>query len=209
MAKRSYQQNCSLAFALDLLGERWTLLIIRDLLPGPRRFGTLHENLAGLGTNLLTTRLKELQQAGLVEKVSQGLHEGYWQLTAYGRDLEPIVVALAKWGLHLAKDRFSQENHWSPMWNYVACRARFQPDKCQEASIIGQFDIDGYVYWLQIESGDFTFSEGDHPKPDFKLMTQSEPFNQFLVGDYAFDDFVDKFVIGNSQQFAHCIQCFI
>ena len=66
--KRSYKQNCALAHAMDVVGERWTLLIVRELLVGPRRYGELLNNLSGIGTNLLADRLKELEAAELIAK---------------------------------------------------------------------------------------------------------------------------------------------
>ena len=66
MPKRSYQQHCALARALDLVGERWTLLLVRELLTGPKRYRDLTRNLPGMGTNLLATRLRELQDADIV-----------------------------------------------------------------------------------------------------------------------------------------------
>ena len=83
MPKRSYQQNCALAYALDLLGERWTLLIVRELLIGPRRYGELLDNLTGIGTNLLADRLRELQAQGLIEK-----HGQRYELSEPGRLIE-------------------------------------------------------------------------------------------------------------------------
>ena len=68
MTKRSYRQNCALALASDLVGERWSLLMIRDLLTGPKRYNELGQSLQGMGTNLLASRLKQLETAGIVEK---------------------------------------------------------------------------------------------------------------------------------------------
>lgn len=96
---RTYNQDCSLAHALDLLGERWTLLIIRDLFLGPQRFGDLHANLPGIGANLLSKRLKELEEAGLVEAVSSGEARGRYRLTQTGEELRPSIRALMKWSI--------------------------------------------------------------------------------------------------------------
>lgn len=97
--ERSYGQFCGLARALDVVGERWTLLVVRDLLLGPRRFGDLLAALDGIGPNLLTTRLRALEAQGIVERTrpARAPHDLY-QLTARGRALEPAVQALASWG---------------------------------------------------------------------------------------------------------------
>ena len=68
MAKRNYHQFCAIAHALDIVGERWTLLVVRELLMGPKRFTDLLSNLPGIGTNLLAARLKELEEQGIIER---------------------------------------------------------------------------------------------------------------------------------------------
>lgn len=90
---KTYKQFCGTAYALDLLGERWTLLILRDLLIGSRRYKDLLEGLPGITTNLLAKRLRELAAAGLIAKDDDG-----YRLTAAGRRVEPVVLALAEFG---------------------------------------------------------------------------------------------------------------
>lgn len=98
MAARSYGQYCGVTTAVELIGERWALLIVRDLLVGPRRYTDLKQGLPKIPTNILSTRLKELQEGGVVRRVPL-LHCGLvYELTPYGRELEPIVLALGRWG---------------------------------------------------------------------------------------------------------------
>lgn len=98
--RRSYQQFCGLARALDVVGERWTLLILRDLLLGPRRYGDLLEALPGITTNLLAKRLRELVDQGLVVKCTlpPPITTSAYALGDAGRALEPAIMALAAWG---------------------------------------------------------------------------------------------------------------
>ncbi|MFC0623363.1 winged helix-turn-helix transcriptional regulator [Kribbella deserti] len=98
--KRSYGDPCGVAHALDLVGERWALLIVRDLLLGPKRFTDLQVGLAGVPPNVLTSRLKDLQDAGVVHKRTlppPGATRVY-ELTEWGAQLKPIVLALGLWG---------------------------------------------------------------------------------------------------------------
>ena len=97
---RSYAQLCGIATALDVIGDRWAPLIVRDLLLGPLRFGDLAEGLPGIGTNTLTARLKHLEAAGVVERRLLPLPDRgtVYELTGYGRELEPILLALGRWG---------------------------------------------------------------------------------------------------------------
>jgi DNA-binding HxlR family transcriptional regulator len=98
--RRAFGQYCGLARALELVGERWALLIIRDLAVHPRRYTDLLDELPGIPTNVLATRLKELEQAGVVERqVAPAPQRGVvYVLTPAGRELEPAIHALGRWG---------------------------------------------------------------------------------------------------------------
>ena len=98
MASRSYGQYCGITTAVELVTERWALLIIRDLLIGPRRYTDLKQGLPKIPTNILSTRLKELQEGGVVRSVPLAHCGLVYELTEYGRELEPIVLALGRWG---------------------------------------------------------------------------------------------------------------
>ena len=97
MAARDYGQYGGVTRAVELVGERWALLIIRDLLVGPRRYGELAGGLHRIPSNILATRLKELQAAGVIRRVPHSRVIVY-ELTDYGRELEPVVLALGAWG---------------------------------------------------------------------------------------------------------------
>jgi DNA-binding HxlR family transcriptional regulator len=98
VASRSYGQYCGVTTAVELIGERWALLIVRDLLVGPRRYTDLKQGLPRIPTNILSTRLKELQEGGVVRRIALANCGLVYELTPYGRELEPIVLALGRWG---------------------------------------------------------------------------------------------------------------
>lgn len=98
MASRSYGQYCGVTTAVELIGERWAMLIVRDLLVGPRRYTDLKQGLPKIPTNILSTRLKELQEGGVVRRVALANCGLVYELTEHGRRLEPIVLALGRWG---------------------------------------------------------------------------------------------------------------
>lgn len=98
MAARTYGQYCGVTTAVELIGERWALLIVRDLLVGPRRYTDLKHGLPRIPTNILSARLKELQEGGVVRRVPLMNCGLVYELTPYGRELEPIVLALCRWG---------------------------------------------------------------------------------------------------------------
>src|SRR5260370_26630700 len=100
---RSYQDACGIAGALDVVGEGWALLVVRDLLLGPQRFSDLRRALAGASSNLVADRLRELQGRGVVRRRKLPPPAASWvyELTDWGRELEPIVLALGRWGVRV------------------------------------------------------------------------------------------------------------
>jgi DNA-binding HxlR family transcriptional regulator len=122
---RSYDQYCSIARGLDIVGDRWTLLLVRELLlQGPCRFTDLKHGLPGIAANLLSTRLKELEDEGLIsrENAPPPVATALYALTPNGRALEPVLKALGLWGLrYMTAERpaDSSQSHWlayAPAW---------------------------------------------------------------------------------------------
>ena len=124
MAAREYGQYCGVTQALELIGERWTLLIVRDLLVGPRRYGELAAGLPRIPTNILAARLKELQAAGIIRRGPRSRIIVY-ELTPYGRELEPIVLGLGAWGFKAMGDP-RDEQIITPDAMTIALRTAFQ-----------------------------------------------------------------------------------
>ena len=94
------RSDCPIARSLDLIGDRWTLLIVRDLFRGKRRFSEFLGSAEGIKTNILTERLKRLERAGLVERSPYQKHPPRYEyhLTRTGRDLSPVLTAIFAWG---------------------------------------------------------------------------------------------------------------
>lgn len=114
---RSYGQYCALARALDLVGERWTLLIIRELFSRDSRYSDLRDGLPGIASNLLVDRLRRLEADGIIESYEAPRPVGatVYRLTGRGRELRPVLQALAKWGTPLLQDVRETESfrtHW-------------------------------------------------------------------------------------------------
>lgn len=123
---RSYGHFCGVAKALDALGDRWTLLIVRDLLLGPRRYTDLHVGLPGITTNLLAKRLREMQDRGLLEKRVEPPPSAstVYALTELGRELEPVVLALGRWGARYLED--PRDDVTRPRWAMVSLMRRYR-----------------------------------------------------------------------------------
>ncbi len=129
MSKKSYNQYCGIAQALDLVGERWTLLIVRQLMEGPQRFSDLQDGLPGIATDILSNRLKSLEEHGFIRRTSlpaPGPSRVY-ELTDTGRTLRPLLGELARFGLqHIGKQG---ERHFSSSYLYSAILSLYNNDQ--------------------------------------------------------------------------------
>lgn len=155
LMSRSYKQDCVLAYALDLLGERWTLLIVRELFLGPRRFGDIHAELPGLGTNLLSKRLKELEEASIIEG-PDGDGRAEYRLSATGERLRPTVRSLMYWSI----EYFMMRDEPSPP-REVIYSDDLKPDSVALAvEIFGNLNPEqqtNYVAHLHIDEHSYTY----------------------------------------------------
>lgn len=139
MSRKTYGQYCGLAKALDHVGDRWTLLIVRELLIGPRRYSTIRAALPGIATNLLADRLHALESDGLVARSD----DASYKLTAEGRELEPAIHALVRWGGRWMGERHRDEV-FRPEWLVVALRSLLP--KTRSGSV--ELRVDGYTVHL-------------------------------------------------------------
>ena len=162
MAARDYGQYGGITRALELVGERWALLIVRDLLVGPRRYGELAAGLPRIPSNILATRLKELQAAGLIRRVPRSRVIIY-ELTPYGRELEPLVLALGAWGFKAMGDP-REEQVITPDSMTMDLRAAFR------ASVAAELPPTAYGAWVggvellvRVEGAALQVTRGDGP----------------------------------------------
>ena len=175
MPKRSYGQFEGLATALDAVGERWTLLLVRELLLGPRRYKDLLEGLPGIGTNLLARRLKELQAAGVIDRRTLPAPAGsaVYELTERGRGLEPALIALAGWGF-AAMEVPKPTDVLRPGWGVLAFKATFDPVAARGVRETYEFDVDGDVFHIRVVDGALTAAQGPATAPDLVYATDVE-----------------------------------
>ena len=131
MPQRSYGRLCGLARALELVGDRWTLLVIRQLLTGPKRYNDLLHALPAISTNLLAERLKRLEADGLVSKTDMAppIATAVYELTEFGAAVEPAILELLRWGSALLADPARSEEPSDPDWPLFPIRwlARYHP----------------------------------------------------------------------------------
>ena len=161
--KRSYDDYCAAAHALDIVGERWALLIVRELLLGPRRFSDLRAGLVSISPNVLTQRLGELEAAGVVERRKLGAPASVsvYALTAWGHELEPILLRIAYWGVR--SPAFARGKPISPDSLMLSLKAMFHEP--QAAAVRIEFFIDGEPYWAGIDASGITAMRGEAQQP--------------------------------------------
>ncbi|MEV4285525.1 helix-turn-helix domain-containing protein [Nonomuraea bangladeshensis] len=159
-ARRLYGQYCGLASALDVIGERWTLLIIRELLLGPKRYGEFLAELPGIGTNLLAERLKTLTELGVIAK-PESRDQGY-ELTELGRELREPVLRLARWGMAFLGS--PEENlEVRPHWGFLAVQAMIDPALASDIDEAYEFHVDDIVFHIDVVGRRPIAMEGPYP----------------------------------------------
>ena len=183
MGKRSYDQHCTVARALDVVGERWTLLLVRELLTGPKRFKDLCWGLPGIGTNLLAARLKTLEEHGILRRgtLPPPAGSGVYELTELGRSLEPVVVTLSRWGSRLVGDpRDGDESR--PTWAAMALRSLFEPGATVGLRETYEFRIDEEAFHLRVDDGAVEARQGSAETPDVIITGSAEIFLALTAG---------------------------
>jgi DNA-binding HxlR family transcriptional regulator/putative sterol carrier protein len=172
--KRSYDQWCAVARSLDIVGERWTMLIVRDLLIGPKRYKDLLAGLPGIGTNLLARRLRELEARGLIQRTDLPAPASatVYGLTEKGAALEPVVSALGRWGFEfLGKPRPSDAMLPAPF--FVSLHASFNPTADPALDERYAFLIDDRIFEVDVAKGRCAIREGGVASPDVTFWTDA------------------------------------
>ncbi|MGX1478490.1 UNVERIFIED_CONTAM: DNA-binding HxlR family transcriptional regulator [Streptomyces canus] len=185
--RRSYDQYCSAARALDVVGDRWTLLIVRELLSGPRRYTDLHADLPGVSTDVLASRLKDMERDGLTtrRRLPPPGAAFVYELTARGRELLPVLQALGAWGgpeLGVRRPTDAVRAHWFAL------------------PLLRALEGEGLVE-VRLEEGDFhvyvgaqngpAYGEGPAPRePDARLVLDSAVWGAVGRGELSLADAV-------------------
>jgi DNA-binding HxlR family transcriptional regulator/putative sterol carrier protein len=172
MSTRTYGSYCGIARALELVGERWALLVVRDLILGPKRFTALRRGLPRIPTNVLSARLKELERAGIVCRrlLPLPLTGVVYELTDYGRELEDIVLRLGLWGAQsLGEPR--PDDILTVDSVVLALRATFQPEAARGLRASYELRLGEIVVHARVDKGAVEVAEGPLPGADLVLET--------------------------------------
>jgi DNA-binding HxlR family transcriptional regulator len=175
------------------VGERWTLLIVRELLTGPKRFKDLTAGLPGISSNLLSARLKSLGEHGIVEQKTlppPASTEAY-ALTTLGEELEPVVVALGQWGIQTL-GRPAPDDAFHPPWLLLSLEGYFVPERAQDLREVHEYRISDTVFHVRIHDGSIATAQGPGPSPDFVLTTDKHTFLEVVTGAMTWDDAFER-----------------
>jgi DNA-binding HxlR family transcriptional regulator len=185
-AARGFGQYGGVARALERVGERWALLIVRDLLVGPRRYGDLKAGLPRIPTNILADRLKELQEAGVVRRVP--MVRGGYELTALGRELEPVVLALGRFGARWLVSP-AADDRVDPRWAMVSLKRRYVG--CPRGWRVG-LHVGELPFALELGGERLEVSDGVAREPDLVLRGERQGFAALLLGGASARALVDE-----------------
>jgi DNA-binding HxlR family transcriptional regulator len=177
-ALRSYGDPCGIARALDLVGERWALLIVRELLFGPKRFTDLRDGLAGASPNVLSQRLRELEAGGVVHRRREG--GAAYELTDWGREIHPILVTLGRWG---ARSPVRPRGVLSVDALMVALEATFAPGEAHDLRATYELRLGDQRFSVEIDRGHIAVARGAPRQPDAVIETDPGSLRAVVFGD--------------------------
>lgn len=183
MPEHRYQQYCGLARALDLVGDRWTLLIVRELMPGPRRFTDLIDGLPGISRNLLTERLRALERDGIVarQELPPPAARQVYELTDDGRDLAAVTVPLIAWGARHLGERGSSES-FHARWAAVGMVGLADREAAKDVSETYQYLVGETAFHFTIDDGSIRLHDGRAQDPAVVLTTDDETWSDIVSG---------------------------
>jgi DNA-binding HxlR family transcriptional regulator len=181
---RSYDDPCGVARALDAVGERWALLVVRDLLLGPKRFTDLAAGLPGMSQNVLAQRLRDLEEHGVVRRRVLGPPSGarVYELTDAGYELEDVVLALARWG---SREPLVDRAALTADALALALRTTFDAPTAGDLQARVDLQMGAERFAAEIAEGGFRIARGEHTDPDAVLAADAGAVQGIVFGGAA------------------------
>ncbi|HYI35247.1 MAG TPA: winged helix-turn-helix transcriptional regulator [Thermoleophilaceae bacterium] len=190
MTPRSYGEGCAAAHALDLVGERWALLVVRELILGPRRFTDLRAGIPGAGPNVLSQRLRELDHAGVIRhrRLEPRAASSVYELTEWGRDLEPVLQTLGRWGVRSPAMPFGAPISVSAL--ILSLRTMADGRSATGPPVDVELHLDDERFHVRAGRGRMEIDRGNAEDADAVVATDPATLNALLLGDRELDDAV-------------------
>jgi DNA-binding HxlR family transcriptional regulator/putative sterol carrier protein len=188
---RKFDQYCPVAHAISLVGERWSLLIVRELLLGPKRYTDLAHGLPGIGTNILAARLKELEECGVIakRKLPPPAASTVYELTEYGNGLREALYALARWGARTLGPPKEGEELYEE-WGLNALPALFNAEEARGLTETYVLRVEDDVFTARLVDGVLTPSLGPAEDADLVVETDFATWFELASGEIALRDAV-------------------
>jgi DNA-binding HxlR family transcriptional regulator len=186
--KRTYGDSCGIARGLDVIGDRWALLVARELLLGPKRFTDLREGLPNLGPDVLSQRLRELERAGVVGRATLPPPAGsrVYELTEWGAELEPVLLALGRWGSRTALS--SDHGQLSPDAFVIALKTMFDPRAARGVQAEVELELGGHLFRLAVHAGGLDAAHGPANAPVARIRGDTGTLAEVLFGGSPLED---------------------
>lgn len=185
--KRWYEDACGTALALEFLGERWSLLIVRELMLGPRRFGELKADLMGISANVLTQRLESLERAGILtrRKLPPPANVQVYELTQWGYESEPIFQTMGRWATR--SPLHDPTLPLSPVSAMLSLRTMIKPDRPELKMTVG-FRFPGASFVGRLDADDLAIEPGETDDADVVFETDPTRFVSLIYGKWPFEE---------------------
>ena len=180
--QRSYEDACGMAHALDLVGERWALLVVRELVVGPQRFSDLKAALPGISTNVLSDRLDELEQVGVIRRRRLPPPAASWvyEVTEWGAELEPVMRQLGRWGARSPSHR--PDLPLSVASFVLSLRTNFDGTAAAGMKAAYELHVGDGRFRAQVGDGVFAIDHGEAERPDAVIGGRPEAFAAVIYG---------------------------
>jgi DNA-binding HxlR family transcriptional regulator/putative sterol carrier protein len=181
-AMRTYGDGCAIAHALDLVGERWALLVVRELLLGPKRYTDLRRGLPNASPNVLSERLRELERAGVVRrrKLPPPAGSRVYELTDWGLELEGIVISLGHWGARSPSGLVDAPTGVDSV--ILALRSRFDPEAARDLRARYQLRLGEESFRIEVADDRFEVARGSADRADATIDTDPGTLGTVLWG---------------------------
>ena len=209
--KRSYGEACRFAHALDLVGERWALLVVRELLLGPKRFTDLRGGLPHASPNILSERLRELEQAGVVHrrKLPPPAASQVYELTAWGEELEPVVTQLGAWGARSPVPPEHREIGASSI--VLALRSLFDAEAAKGLEATYELRLGEESFAVRVMGGELDLSRGEVTNPVVAIETDPGILAALLTGGLPLEEALSSgaaSIEGSGRDIRHFLKLF-
>jgi DNA-binding HxlR family transcriptional regulator len=197
---RSYGDPCAAARALDLIGERWALMIVRELLFGPKRYSDLQGGLPNASPTVLSQRLRDLEEGGVILRRKLGAPTRAWvyELTEWGHQLEPVLVHLGRWGSRSPVKKTTMTLSTDSLM--LAMQSHLEPARMKGFNSTFMIDLGEDLFTVRVTDGELTIQRGEPTRWDAAVRTDTATFEALVIGGRSTSELGDRLEITGDLQ---------